>query len=512
MKKLIPFVLIGIFNLSLYAQDNSENKELEYPFAEPGTQVTRGVFGKDDRKEIKDAHGFKDFARATAVMISKESIYNNEFYSWSLRERLQRQFGTSKFHSNVKYLDQPALGSCTGFLIAPDVLVTAGHCINSMETADKYVWVFDYTSDSNFIDGRRLRFNNDNIFEVERIITSDLNDDTNDDYAILRLSKKSDRAPYRFRTSGKVLEEGGINTIGSPTGLPLKLATNAVVVDNSPSNWFKSNIDSFPGNSGGPVFDQNGFIEGILVRGAVEYSNGKYTGDYKYDANCDCVKTVQWNEVDYTAGCQAHKITAVPYSPLIMSVYENLEYAITNNLKDRFNAWNIYSWIYNTDYTNQVGRLESLAIANNNLPILEAILNTTGETLSDDDARELIDATVANNNIEALKILLDKGIIADAGLNSKYSALQSAVLQGKEDIAKTLIYYGADTKIKTSNGDSLLHLAAANGNLSLVKTLLKNGLNAGAKNNRKKRPEQIAKKAKHKSLAKYLKKARKGRL
>ena len=505
-------MILGVFALSLNAQDNSQNKELEYPFAAPGTQVTRGVFGEDDRKEIKDTEGFKDFARATAVMISKENIYDNEFYSWSLRERLERQFGTNKFDENVKFLDQPAIGSCTGFLIAPDILVTAGHCINSMEDANKYVWVFDYTSESNFINGRRLKFKDQNIYEVESIITSTLNDQTNDDYAILRLSKKSDRAPYRFRTSGTVLENGAINTIGSPTGLPLKLSTNAIVVDNSPNNWFKSNIDSFPGNSGGPVFDQNGFIEGILVRGAVEYSGGRYTGDYKYDTSCDCVKTVQWNNVDYTAGCQAHKITAVPPLPLIMSVYENLEYAINNNLTDRFNSWNIYNWIYNYDYTNEMGRLENLALNNNNLYILESILDVTAETLSDDYARHLIDSAIASNNIEALTVLLNKGLLADAGINAKYSALQTAILQSNATVAETLIYYGANTKIKTSRGDTLLHIAARNGSHSLVKMLLKNGLSAGTKNNQKKRPEQVAKKARHKSLAKYLKKARKGRL
>jgi S1-C subfamily serine protease len=512
MKNPLFFLLFCALALTINAQENSNNKELEYPFAAPGTQVTRGVFGEDDRKEVKDAEGYEDFVRATAVMISKESIYDNEFYSWSLRERLEIQFDTDKFDENVKFLDQPAIGSCTGFLIAPDILVTAGHCINSMEEANQFVWVFDYTSESNFINGRYLNFSDKNIYEVESIITSNLDDDTDDDYAVLRLKRKSERAPYRFRTSGTVLEESAINTIGCPTGLPLKFSTNAIVVDSSPTNWFKSDIDSFPGNSGGPVFDQHGFIEGILVRGAAEYSYGELTSDYKYDPYCDCIKTVQWDNVDYTAGCQAHKITAIPSLPLIMSVYENLEYAINNNLTDRFNSWNIYNGIYNYNYTNETGRLENLALNNNNLEMLNSILESTSETISDESARELIDIAITNNNIEALKLLLDKDFLADAGLNSKYSALQNAVIQSKTEFAETLILYGADTKIKTSNGNTLLHLAAKTGNLSLVKLLLKNGLKASTKNKKKKRPEQLAKSAKHKSLAKYLKKARKGRL
>jgi V8-like Glu-specific endopeptidase len=513
MKSPYVALLLLAISTSIFSQDTLQKTiEYEYPFAAPGTEVSRGVFGDDDRKEVKDAEGFKEFARATAVMIAKESIYDNEFYSWSLRERLQRQFGTNKFDENVKFLDQPAIGSCTGFLIAPNILVTAGHCINSMEDANKYVWVFDYTSESDFIDGRRLKFNAQNIYEVESIIASKLDNETDDDYALLRLSNKSNRAPYRFRTSGTVLENGAINTIGSPTGLPLKFSTNAVVVNNSPEKWFKSDIDAFPGNSGGPVFDQNGFIEGILVRGAVEYSDGQYRGDYKYDSYCDCVKTIQWDDVDYTAGCQAHKITAVPPLPMIMAVYENLEYAISNGLDDRFNSWHIYNWVYTYNYTKQRGRLENLALSGNNLYALKSILNVTSESLSDENGRNLIDTAIENNNNAALELLLDNGILADAGMDAKYSALQNAVMNEKSSIAETLIYYGADTKIKTSNKDNLLHLAARNGNLTIVKLLLKNGLNAGAKNKQKKRPEQIAKKVKHKSLAKYLKKARKGRL
>ena len=119
--------------LNRYYTISAQNIEIEYPFGEPGIEVTRGVFGSDDRKEVKDAYGYQDFVRATAVMISKENIYNEEFYAWSLRDLLKRKFGKDRFSNDVKFLDQPTVGSCTGFLIAPDIMVTAGHCINSME-------------------------------------------------------------------------------------------------------------------------------------------------------------------------------------------------------------------------------------------------------------------------------------------------------------------------------------------------------------------------------------------
>jgi V8-like Glu-specific endopeptidase len=490
---------------------NTQNQDIQYPFAEPGTDVTRGVFGKDGRVEVKDAEGYEDFVRATAVMISKQNIYNDEFYSWSLREKLTREFGTTNFSNDVKYLDQPAIGSCSGFLIAPNILVTAGHCINSMEDANQFVWVFDYTSESEFVKNRKLQFEKDNIYEVESIITSEYVENTgDDDYAILRLKRKSDRAPYRFRTSGQVLDGGAINTIGCPTGLPLKFSTDATVVDNSPKKWFKSNIDSFPGNSGGPVFDQNGFIEGILVRGAVKYSSFGYTGDYLYDSNCDCVKTVQWDEVDYTAGCQSHRITEVPANALITAIFENIKYAVENNLNDRFDSWSIYQWIFGRKYNNSVNRLEKLAITSGNTHALSKILSITGESDIDDElARELLEMAYSANNLKIITLLLDNEVLADAGVNASQTLLQKAVKNDRYNIASILISRGANINVRDNYGNSLLHLASKSGNINLCKLLIENGLDAKEKNRKGQRPEKIAKKNKYKSLAKYLKKERK---
>ena len=50
----------------------------------------------------------------------------------------------------------------------------------------------------------------------------------------------------------------------------------------SNENYFSANLDSFEGNSGGPVFNSNDhFVEGILVRGE---------DDYIWDDKRDCFK------------------------------------------------------------------------------------------------------------------------------------------------------------------------------------------------------------------------------
>jgi ankyrin repeat protein len=202
----------------------------------------------------------------------------------------------------------------------------------------------------------------------------------------------------------------------------------------------------------------------------------------------------------------------VPTKILIEAVYQNIEYAIKDNLEDRFNSWSIYSWIFNHKYTKQQGRFENLAIEQNNTYALKQILKITAESMSDQQARQLIDFATSKNNDDILQILLESGLLADAGLNSTYTSLQNAVIADKLSIAETLIFHGADTKVKTNSGDNLLHLAAQTGSYEMAKLLVKNGVDAGAKNNNKRRPEKVAKKSGYKNLEKYLKKARKGRL
>ena len=230
-KKLLFLFGCLLSGQSLLAQEGLQEART-FPFGEPGT-TSRGVFGEDDRKEVRDAEGFEDYVRATAVMVPKASVYGTSIFGPSLRKVLSYRFGIDSFAEDVKFLDQPAAGSCTGFLIAPDILVTAGHCIRTLEDAQDFVWVFDYTSEVKY-DGEYLEVDEEDIFEVVEVLSAELDEVTESDYSVLSLARKSDRRPYRFRTSGTVATGENVYTVGSPTGIPLKLADNAVVVEITP--------------------------------------------------------------------------------------------------------------------------------------------------------------------------------------------------------------------------------------------------------------------------------------
>ena len=68
---------------------------------------------------------------------------------------------------------------------------------------------------------------------------------------------------------------GNLGVIGYPSGLPVKIAFgDETVLMRKEGPWLIANLDTYGGNSGSPVFNAQGEVEGILVRGAVDYRFG----------------------------------------------------------------------------------------------------------------------------------------------------------------------------------------------------------------------------------------------
>lgn len=376
--------------------------------------------------------------------------------------------------------------------------------------------VIDYTIESDY-NANKGYFTVDpkNVYEVKEIMGAYFQSlSTYTDYSVLRLDRKSDRKPYRFRTGGAVgLYSDVNNTIGSPTGLPLKLADNAYVVDNSFDKWFKNNIDGFPGNSGGPVFNPDGFIEGIHVRGAVELNEGNYVGDYKYDAACNCIKTLNFATAFDNAGSHAHRITSMPLELLHTALYDNLEYAVLNDDLERLESWLVYSWFLDAEYSINRGRIEFLAAKENRLEALRLILETTSNiNVTDASGQSLLFYAISKNNLEMMEYLLRKGISPNKADNYGVTPLHEAVDYGNLDFVKSLLSKGANVGPVNISGETALHNAAYLGDIAIIRALLDKGANPKTKNLDGKTPRKVAKKSKHKAAAKYLKKAEKGKL
>ena len=180
------------------------------------------------------------------------------------------------FHEKIS--SQPSLGTCSGFLIGKDVLLTASHCIENLNECEENFWVFGFKSNPQNI--APLNFPPINVYHCTEII--DQNKSL--DYAILKLDRPVvGRKPLKMRQRGKILKKSELVVIGYPQGLPLKFSTKAKIRDNRNENQFVINSDTFEGNSGSPVVNtKNYLVEGVLVRGGNDFDLNEKPNDQCY--------------------------------------------------------------------------------------------------------------------------------------------------------------------------------------------------------------------------------------
>lgn len=234
------------------------------------------IYGTDDRKEVYETNNaaHRKLAQSTAGMVDvrmfsqglKSGLFN--LNNAQTLERAQNVCASEKFSQ------QPLAPICSGFLVGPDTLVTAGHCYNTYGTPEdnckKFAWVFDYGYKTATDDPtKNLTINN--IYRCKSVAA--VRRDQSFDYAIIKLDRPVvGRQPLKFRTSGKVESSAPMMVIGHPTGLPTKIAAGGKVTYNVSPTFFSTTLDTFHGNSGSAVFNSTtGQVEGILVMGKTDY-------------------------------------------------------------------------------------------------------------------------------------------------------------------------------------------------------------------------------------------------
>lgn len=243
---------------------------LSHSFAAPEV-----IYGGDDRMDVNDSLEpvHRDLSQSVAVMIEKNLIYSakNGLSSISPKTLKERH----KVCESDRFAHQQSASTCTGFLISPKLLVTAGHCMKGKSCAENS-WVFDYKLRSE--KSKNVGFiANSSIYSCKRVVDKKYSAFTSkDDWAIVELDREvKDRSPLALSERIPKASDS-IFVIGSPIGLPLKVATGKV--RQSYSNYFNTNLDTFMGNSGSPVFNSKTLeVEGILVRGEVDYDHGWHT-------------------------------------------------------------------------------------------------------------------------------------------------------------------------------------------------------------------------------------------
>jgi hypothetical protein len=229
---------------------------------------TELIYGADDRQEayeVLDPAMQTVMQATTAVMNVGDLTPINGGYSLDL----STTFGAAhRLCASEPYANQPAPAYCSGFLVADDLMVTAGHCIDNTSCAGTaFVFGFEMIDAGTVVGAVPTS----SVYTCSQIVAR-AETNTND-YALVRLDRPvTGHTPLPVRTSGTIANGSAIIVAGHPSGLPLKVAGGANVQENASSSYFSANLDTYGGNSGSPVVSPAGVVEGILVRGNTDFN------------------------------------------------------------------------------------------------------------------------------------------------------------------------------------------------------------------------------------------------
>lgn len=233
------------------------------------------IYGDDNRIEPFESEGSLKIKRATrsvALILEEDSIKPTASKRYSSIKT--EHFGKSlDLCSSERFYDQGRAGFCTGFLVGEDLLATASHCLPKENSCEDFAVLFDFKQ-KQAITKQGLRVSNDRLFRCAEVLYFpgiEEEERFHKDLALIRLDRSTARPALSLAT--KKVEEGGLfSLIGHPYGIPLKIAHSGFLLENEQESFFSLAIDSYSGNSGSPVLnEETGLVEGVLVRGQSDF-------------------------------------------------------------------------------------------------------------------------------------------------------------------------------------------------------------------------------------------------
>jgi hypothetical protein len=190
------------------------------------------IYGTDDRVDVFQlpaGQNLDDVDGVVALFRAADVVDNGNGTS-----TLQTQnFGTANnLCAGERFRDQPVGAFCSGFLVAADIIATAGHCVDAGNVTNV-----------RFVFGFRMRnatiaetiINNGEIYSGTAIIGRQLVG-AGADWALVRLDRPvTNHRIFQIRRTGEIGDTQAVHVIGHPVGLPTKFAGGAAVRDNTPN-------------------------------------------------------------------------------------------------------------------------------------------------------------------------------------------------------------------------------------------------------------------------------------
>lgn len=231
------------------------------------SNAQRIIFGSDDRTEVFALPSGSLPARvaeSSLALVDAATLDMSDPANVRLRAAtLQARFQVC---ADERFALQPSAADCSGTLIAPDLVLTAGHCVDASTCPGS----------ARVLSGFRMKSATelqpivaDQVHACAEIVVREFTSEV--DYAVVRLDRPIEASLPKLKVGRVPLARGQhLIVAGYPSGVPEKVAGGATVIDarGASKDFFLSDLDSFPGNSGGGVFvEETGELAGVLVRG-----------------------------------------------------------------------------------------------------------------------------------------------------------------------------------------------------------------------------------------------------
>ncbi|MCJ7692827.1 MAG: trypsin-like peptidase domain-containing protein, partial [Sedimentisphaerales bacterium] len=209
-------------------------KAISYSKIPEETIVPKVIYGEDDRLDEYDVSNPAILAigDSTVAILSVGALWDNGDGTFDLPPETFAEYFLSMYGDPLcfdePFRDQPNPAWCSGFLVAPDIIATAGHCAYPSDCGE-LAFVFGFV----MMDATtpRLTINSSEIYYCSEIIEQQ----GISDWALVRLDRPVvGHEPLPIRNSGIVPVDDPLLVIGHPVGLPRKYDDGGTVRSTNP--------------------------------------------------------------------------------------------------------------------------------------------------------------------------------------------------------------------------------------------------------------------------------------